>query len=210
MRTDDLTTRLRDASDGQPFVPQVEPALARARDLRRRRRAARTLGAVAVAVGSAGLTITASLDRPDTVEGQFAQGAPAAGVTVERDTGPDIDVDCAVRVLVPGVKPNTIGFPCSADEFAGTGNSLPVSSRQDKVILDGRVRFVTSGTAPAEAVSVTASDEAGQPLTAVLRKPDFAAVTVWVIITDQDRLVDVTYTLPNGTQGPTNTVYGTE
>ena len=212
MRTDDLTARLHDAAADQPFTPQVGPALARARDLRRRRRTARMTCSLAVltVVGAAGFASTAYLNRPDSVQGQFAQGVPSAGIRVERDTGADIAVDCALQVVVPGVEPGTIGFPCGAEEYVGTANTQPVGSRQDRVVLDGRDRFVTSGTAPADAVSVTAVDEDGKPLTAALRTPDFADVTVWVFVTDDDLVADITYTLPDGTQGPTNTVYGTE
>lgn len=212
MRTDDLTARLHDATADQPFTPAVGPALARARDLRRRRRTARMTGSLAVltVAGAAGFASTAYLNRPDTVQGQFAQGAPAAGIRVERDTGPDIAVACALQVVVPGIEPGTIGFPCGAEEYVGTANTRPVGSRQDRVTLDDRDRYVTSGTAPAGAVSVTAVDAAGKPLTAVLRTPDFADVTVWVFITDDDLVADITYTLSDDTQGPPNTVYGTE
>ena len=204
-----MTALRQSTAADQPFVPDVNRALTRAHTLKTRRRmtvAGGTLG-VLVLAGIATASLSTGLDRPDRVEGQFAQAQSTVAFAVELASGPAVDVDCALAILLPNALPGRISMPCDTGAFAGGIGQAPLSTRQDAVRLEGRPVFVTSGTAPPGTVAVTAADADDQPVTARLRSPDFTQDVVFVFVTDDDLVRDIAYTLADGFKGPTNTVF---
>lgn len=208
MRTEELSDLLHEATGGQPFVPSIDLALTRATQLQRRRRVAMLGSAFALSavVGGSGLLVAQELAQPDRVQGQYAQAGGQADIRIEAASGSDVDVSCALTIVISASTPDRILVPCGADYFKGRAGEVPALTRQDKVVIDGRSRFITSGTAPAGTVAVTALDDDGKKLTAVLRRPGFAEVVAFVFITDDNLVKDITYELPNGRIGPSNTV----
>lgn len=130
---------------------------------------------------------------------------------------------CAMNlVLGPDATPDRIGLPCDPAEYdlgryasptdgssAGVDTVTPSKlwapfSRQDYVVIGGRRRLVTSGTAPKGTVSVTAVDASGQPLSASLVRPSFTDLVVFAMQSDGKRVTRLHYLLADGRQSEEN------
>jgi len=126
---------------------------------------------------------------------------------------------CALQlVLGPDFIPARIGLPCdpaqydpghyAASEVGASAAADPEAasklwgpfSRQDYVIVKGRRRLVTSGTAPHGTVSVTAADASGRQLSATLVRPGFTSLVVFAMQSDGKRVTGLHYVLADGSR----------
>jgi hypothetical protein len=209
MRTDDLTSLLRAATAEQPFVPVPDRALVRVRQLRRRRRIALGGAAGALAVtGAAGVFAVGALGFPDTIDAPFAKEAASVAFEVERSTGPDVEDDeCAIALVLRDASLPRILLPCEVPAYETKAGQVAPMVRQNKVETAGGTKYFTSGIAPAGTVGVTAVDKDGKQLIAELRSPEFTDVVVFVLVTDDDLVKDLAYTLADGKRSPSTTVF---
>lgn len=221
MLTEQLREAMEAAADRQPFVPDTSRALVRAARVRRRRRLAGVLAVIALAGLGAG-TAAALPARPDVA-------LPASGGRDATQRGEiefsvrevAADTPCAFEIVLAGdANAAGIGMPCTplplrtpeAGSKPWTSRpdadpALPAPpSRQDLVVLDGHRRLVTSGTAPAGSVTVTAEDASGHPLTATLRTVPFTDEVIFAMQSDGRRVTDLRYVLADGRSSLENTV----
>lgn len=189
-----VRTELHAAAGGQPFVPDVSGVWAAGRRRVRRDRAKAAAGGllVALALGGAVAVWAPGQARHGTVP---AAGGPGrAGFSVERQTGPGIEVPCAFQVVVDGAPAvRTGGQPCGA----GAGGLDHAPSREDRVVLDGHPTWVTTGSVPTGTIRLTAvGDDVQQE--AQLRPNPWDASTVFVFLTRRSTLTHLTLTLADG------------
>lgn len=208
MHTDDLTAALRDAADEQPFVPDTARAWTRSRTLRQRRRMVIVGTALSlVAVTATGWLTLPGLLGPTAPVQHFAAvaGDPDLSYTVVRNTDPTNDAPCVLDIVLTAPATPRIKLPCDAEAYARPG--LAPLSRQDTVVIRGTSWLLTSGTAPARTVAVTARDELGNALTAELTSPPFTKDVVFVLFSKGHGVEDLGYELADGTRSQTNSVH---
>lgn len=224
MLTEELSAALQAATECQPFTPDPAIAIARARRARLRRRATLTAAALGL-TALVGAGIPALLRSPGServavlsplgASGADPSEAPTGGevpLTVVEDRAAEARpgaASCVLQlVLGPRAEPDHIQLPCEPTQYAGSSTAalLAPFGRQDRVMLDGRVRLVTSGTAPKGTVAVTAMDASGRRLNATLARPNFTPLVVFAMQSGGSTVTGLHYVLADGRRSEENTV----
>jgi hypothetical protein len=210
MLTDDLTRAMAEAAGRRQSFPDVTVALDRARRSTRRRRCARGAVVVSVACLSVATAVRLSWGEPHgsaplaVGSGLHSAGGPIVGQqaftapedrAAERERGA---APCVFNIdLGAGAIPRTIGTSCTGLPTGDRSQNAPMS-RQDYVRIHGRMWLITSGTVPEDAVSVTAVDSEGTPLTATLVHLDYVSAAAFVIRSTGHGVKRLQYHLADG------------
>jgi hypothetical protein len=203
MLTDDLTWRLEEAASAQPFVPDIDKALARARRVRHRHRVTAALGVgsvvAAAAVGVVAVPSRAHHEVPATVLGQ-ATDAPSVALTMRLDR--TTDVTCVTLTFTE--TGDGIDALCARQDRAKDSNKSGLVASGNFAELrtrTGGARHVVAVGAVAGGGEVFVTDEIGQQVRAtILAPPTGMSAAPFFADLGQHRPVRETYVAPNGGQ----------